>query len=245
MTKPAQPLSVLSAGSMRYAFPAIIAAFGELNDVPISLTLGPAGLLRERIEAAAYFDLFASANMAHPRHLAAQGITDDAVCFARNRLCVLARSDLGLTTANLLGVITDPRIKIGTSTPGDDPAGDYAFEAFDLIEAKHSGFGKPLKSRARQLVGGRNSPPTPPGKGAGWLITDGEVDLFLNYYSNARLLKSDPAFSVVALPEEFSPIIEYGVTIRKGACAEAAELRDFLLSSDGQRILERNEFEPV
>jgi molybdate transport system substrate-binding protein len=85
----------------------------------------------------------------------------------------------------------------------------------------------------------------PPGKGTGWLITDGEVDLSLSYYSNARLLKSNPAFSVVALPEELSPVIEYGLTVRKGARAEAGQLRDFLLSSDGQRILERNGFESV
>jgi molybdate transport system substrate-binding protein len=245
MTKPVQPLSVLSAGSMRHAFPAIITAFGELNDTPVSLTLGPAGLLRERIEAGEHFDLFASANMAHPRHLAAQGISDEAICFTRNRLCVLARSDLGLTTTNLLDVITDPRIKIGTSTPGDDPSGDYAFEVFELIEAKHPGLGEPLKSRARQLVGGRSSSPTPPGKGAGWLIVDGEVDLFLSYYSNGRRLKSDPAISVVALPEEFSPSIEYGVTIRKDGRTEAEQLRDFLLSSDGQRILAQNGFEPA
>ncbi|HEX8048452.1 molybdate ABC transporter substrate-binding protein [Rhizobium sp.] len=245
MTKPAQPLSVLSAGSMRHAFPAIIAAFAALNDTPVSLTLGPAGLLRERIEAGEHFDLFASANMAHPRHLAAQGICDHAVCFARNRLCVLARSDLGLTTANFLDIITDPRIKIGTSTPGDDPSGDYAFEVFDLIEAKRPSLGKSLRSRARQLVGGRNSPPTPPDKSAGWPIADGKVDLFLSYYSNARLLKSDPALSVVALPEELSPVIEYGVTVRKGARAEIGQLRDFLLSSDGQRILEQNGFEPA
>ncbi|QND45748.1 molybdate ABC transporter substrate-binding protein (plasmid) [Rhizobium lusitanum] len=245
MTVFTQPLSVLSAGSMRHAFPALIAAFGKLNHVPVSLTLGPAGLLRERIEAGEHFDLFASANMAHPRRLAAQGITNDAVCFARNRLCVLARSDLGLTTANLLDVITDPKIKIGTSTPGDDPAGDYAFEVFDLIEAKRPGLAEPLKSRARQLVGGRNSPPAPSGKNAAWLVADGEVDLFLSYYSNARLLKHDSALSVVALPEELSPIIEYGVTARKGARAEAGQLREFLLSSDGQRILEQNGFEPI
>ncbi|ENN88700.1 molybdenum ABC transporter, periplasmic molybdate-binding protein [Rhizobium freirei PRF 81] len=236
---------VLSAGSLRYAFPAIIGAFGQETGIAVSLMLGPAGLLREKIEAGARFDLFASANMAHPQRLAAGGLTEDAICFARNRLCVLARADLGLTSENFLAVLSDPATRIGTSTPGDDPGGDYAFEVFDRIEARYSGRGEAIKSRARQLVGGRNSPPTPPGKGAGYLITDGEVDLMMSYYSNARLLKQDPSFSVVEIPSEFQPVVEYGMAIRKDADVETRHLRNFLLSARGQKILSEAGFSPA
>jgi molybdate transport system substrate-binding protein len=211
----------------------------------MSLTLGPAGLLRESIETGTHFDLFISANMAHPRRLAAMGLADDAVCFARNRLCVLARADLGLNTENFLAVLSDPAVRIGTSTPGDDPGGDYAFEVFDLIEARHPARGEAIKSRARPLVGGRNSPPTPPGKGAGYLITDGEVDLMMSYSSNARLLAADPAFAVVDIPDAFQPRIEYGVVVRRGADVETRLLQDFLLSADGQRILSEAGFSPI
>jgi len=240
-----QSVKVLSAGSMRHAFPAIIGAFGQMTGIGISLSLGPAGLLRERIEAGEAFHLFASANMAHPRRLASLGITEEPVCFARNRLCVIARADLGLTTENFLDILSDPQVKIGTSTPGDDPSGDYAFEVFDLVEAQHPGMGVALKARARQLVGGRNSPPTPPGKGGGYLITDGEADLFLSYYSNARLLEADPAFRVVEIPAEFSPKVEYGLGLCKGAPDDARELRDFLLSDQGQEILKEAGFSRV
>lgn len=238
-------VQVLSAGSMRHAFPDIIGAFGRETGIAVALTLGPAGLLRERIEAGERFDLFASANMAHPRRLASVGLTEDAICFARNRLCVLARADLGLTTENFLAVLSDPAVRIGTSTPGDDPGGDYAFEVFDLIEARHSGRGKAMKSRARQLVGGRSSPPTPAGKGGGYLITDGEVDLMMSYSSNARLLAADPAFSLVDIPDEFQPLIEYGVAIRRDADAETRLLQDFLLSARGQKILMEAGFSPI
>ncbi|MGG6894290.1 molybdate ABC transporter substrate-binding protein [Rhizobium sp. BR 315] len=228
---------VLSAGSLRHAFPAIIGVFGQETGIAVSLTLGPAGLLREQIEAGARFDLFASANMAHPRRLAAAGLTEDPICFARNRLCVLARADLGLTTENFLSVLSGPAVRIGTSTPGDDPGGDYAFEVFDRIEARYPGKGEALKSRACQLVGGRNSPPQPPRKSGGYLITDGEVDLMMSYSSNARLLAADPAFAVVDIPGEFQPLIEYGVAIRRDADMETRHFRDFLLSARGQQIL--------
>lgn len=238
-------VQVLSAGSLRHAFPAIIGAFGHEYGIGISLTLGPAGLLRETIEEGARFDLFASANMAHPRRLVLLGLAEDAICFARNRLCVLARADLGLTTENFLTVLSDPAVSIGTSTPGDDPGGDYAFEVFDRIEARHPGKGEAIKSRSRQLVGGRNSPPTPPGKGGGHLIADGVVDLMMSYSSNARLLAGDPAFSIVDIPDEFQPLIEYGMAIRRDADDETQCLREFLLSETGQEILGKAGFSPV
>jgi len=238
----ATTIQVLSAGSMRHAFPAIIKAFTEATGIAVSLSLGPAGLLRERIETGEAFDLFASASMAHPLRLAADGITEEAICFARNRLCVIARANLGLTTENFLAILSDPAVKIGTSTPGDDPSGDYAFEVFDLIEARHPGLGVAIKARSRQLVGGRNSPPTPPGKGGGYLITDGEADLMMSYYSNAQLFAADPAFSIVEIPVELAPKVEYGLGLRRHAPDEARQLRDFLLSESGQGILEEAGF---
>jgi molybdate transport system substrate-binding protein len=227
---------------MRHAFPTIIEAFTTATDIAVSLSLGPAGLLRERIEAGEAFDLFASANMAHPLRLVSAGLATDATCFARNRLCVIARADLGLTTENFVERLADPAVKIGTSTPGDDPSGDYAFEMFDRIEAGHPGIGAALKARARQLVGGRNSPPTPPGREGGYLITDGEVDLMISYYTNARLLQANTAFVLVDIPPGFAPDVEYGLALARQASIEAIRLRDFMLAEAGRQILKQSGF---
>jgi len=115
---------------------------------------------------------------------------------------------------------------------------DYAFEVFDLIEMQHPGIGAALRGWARKLFGGRNSPPTPPGKSGGYLITDGEADLMMSYYSNARLLAADPAFAIVEIPAEFVPKVEYGLGVPAQAADEAWRLRDFMLSDRGQEILE-------
>jgi len=232
-----QSVKVLSAGSLRHAFPAIIAAFKEVRGVDVSLTLGPAGLLRERIEAGEGFDLFASANMEHPGRLFSLGLAEEAVGFAKNRICVIVRADLGLTTENFLDRLSDPLVVIGTSTPGDDPSGDYAFQVFDRIEARYPGRGNALKSRSQQLVGGRNSRSVPLGMGPGAFIADGKVDAMMSYYSNARLLENDGSFSVVDIPREYAPDVNYGLCVRKGAHAAAGLLRDFMLSDQGQGIL--------
>ena len=43
-------LKIMAAGSLRHAFPAILAAFEAETGTQVNLCLGPAGLLRERIE---------------------------------------------------------------------------------------------------------------------------------------------------------------------------------------------------
>lgn len=243
MIEPFPPIRVLAAGSLRHALPAIIEAFSAETGLVASLFLGPAGLLRKRIEAGEAFDVFASANMAHPQRLAVAGFAETPTCFAHNRLCVMARAELGLTEANFLSVLANPSLRIGTSTPGDDPAGDYAFEMFDRVEAERPGLS--LKQRARQLVGGRDTPPPPPGRGSGWAIVEGLVDLMVSYWSNARLSADDPAFSIVAVPSTLAPAIDYGVGLAAGAGEAPRRLRNFLLSDRSRSILSATGFQPA
>jgi len=235
-------VQVLSAGSLRHAMPEMAGAFEQAASTHVSISLGPAGLLRQRIEAGEPFDLFASANMAHPQRLVSSGLAQEVACFARNRLCVLTRAGFGLGAGNFVEVLSDPAIFVGTSTPNDDPSGDYAFEMFDLLEARHAGLGEALKARALQLVGGRHSPT---GRSAADLVKAGAADLFIGYASYSHLYEADPAVSMVEIPVEFSPEIQYGLAVRKGAPGSAWALRDFVLSGSGQAILERNGFLPA
>lgn len=237
MTEPFPPIRILAAGSLRHALPAIIEAFNDETGLATSLSLGPAGLWRERIEAGEAFDLFASANMAHPERLAAAGLAQQPLCFASNRLCLIARADLGLTEDNFLPVLANPSVRIGTSTPGDDPAGDYAFEMFDRIAARQPDLGVDLKRRSRQLVGGRTTPPPPTGRRSGWAIEDGLVDLMVSYWSNARACVDDPALSVVPVPRAFAPTIDYGAALAFGADEASRRLLDFLVSDNSRSIL--------
>ncbi len=242
MTESPFSLRVLAAGSLRHALPAIADTFSAETGIAVSLVLGPAGLLRERIEAGEAFDLFASANMAHPQRLASAGLAQPPICFARNRLCIVSRTELELSEESFTEVLANSTLRIGTSTPGDDPAGDYAFEMFDRIEARQPGLGLDLKTRARHLVGGRSTPPPPKGRGPGWAIADGLVDLMVSYWSNARLCADDPALKVMPVPKAFAPAIDYGAALSRHGSAASRQLQDFLLSSHGQAILGDNGF---
>lgn len=92
MTSPAAPdrITVYAAGSLRVALPALTAAFTAATGVAVETRHGPAGLLRERIEAGDRPDLFLSADLGHPARLAAAGLAGPPVLFARNAMVALA-----------------------------------------------------------------------------------------------------------------------------------------------------------
>src|SRR3984957_17454016 len=86
--------------------------------------------------------------------------------FTRNRLCALGRAGFGLTPDNLLVNLLDPAVRLATSTPRADPAGDYTWAVFARAEAIHPGAQKTLEAKALKLVGGPNTPPLVPGRAA-------------------------------------------------------------------------------
>jgi hypothetical protein len=62
--------------------------------------------------------------------------------FTRNGLCAFPRLKVGLTLANFLDRLLDPAVRLGTSTPKADPAGDYTGSGF-IADGVH-----PDRSRA-------------------------------------------------------------------------------------------------
>ena len=235
------PLIVLAAGSLRNVFVDIVSAFERQSGVSVRLEHGPAGLLREKIEEGAPFDVFASANMDHPERLEALGLAGPVLCFARNSLCVIARRSLGINDVNLIDILADPAVRIGTSTPKADPSGDYAVAFFDSVQSYHPGLGTLLANKAQALVGGRNSAPIPPGSTpAGHLIGDGTVDVFISYATNGLLCKDDPDLVVVPIPPHLGPTARYGVALRPNAKGAATLFRNHLFTAKSKRVLARH-----
>ncbi len=134
-------MRVLAAGSLRMVWPQLMAHFPQ----PVETQFGPAGLLRERIEAGEACDLFASASLAHPQTLLAAGLAQSVVPFASNRLCLTVRSDVLRDSDDWRSVLTRDDLRIATSTAGADPSGDYTQTLFtrmgDAGEAAGEGAG--------------------------------------------------------------------------------------------------------
>ncbi len=238
-------LQLYAAGSLTAAMAAMLSESGLPQDRIAAPVFGPSGVLRERIEAGASADVLASADMGQARRLAAaRGLS--VIMFTRNSLCAIGRAELHLTAANVLDRMLDPTVKLGTSTPGADPGGDYAWAVFARAEALHPGAKAGLEAKALKLVGGADSKPLVPGKGQvqGVFLTHA-ADMMLGYCSGAAaILKDVPGLESIPLPRELTVGPAYGMVVLTDHPL-ATRFALFVMSEKGQAILARYGFRPV
>jgi molybdate transport system substrate-binding protein len=242
----AAPVRVYAAGSLVAALKDVIAASGLPAEAVAAPTFGPAGLLRQRIEDGEEADLYLSADLAGPRRLAEAGKAKAVVPFARNRLCVLARADLGLTPDNLLDRLLEPDLRLATSTPGADPGGDYAQAVFERAESVHPGAKAVLDRKALKLLGSPNAMvPMASRSPSATVFLGNNADALLYYCSGqGGTMKEAPGLSLVRLPSNLSVPATYAMALITDN-PDAMRLALFLVSEKGQAILARHELAPI
>jgi len=234
-------LNILAAGSLRAVWPDLMASFTSLSGLRITTDFGPAGRLRQRIEAGEACDFFASANRLHPEALLQQGRAVKLGLFAANTLCLTARRDIVTRADDWLSLLCRDDLRVATSTPLSDPSGDYTWELFDNIERLHPGSGSRLKAKARPMVGGTDGLMVPKGElAAQWLIEQKHTDMFIGYASYAPRLQLCPKLHVLNIPAPYNVVAEYGWA----CCSDPAlPLAAFLSSAEAQTILQQHGFQ--
>lgn len=243
-------LVVFAAGSLRAPLAEIGRQFEAREPgAPLRFVFGASGLLKDRLSAGEAAEVFASANMAHPQALAAVGRAGVVQRFTRNRLCLLARPEAGVTADNALDRLLDPAVRVGTSTPQADPSGDYTWELFRRIDgrgAAYAGAYESLDRKALKLTGGPASPPPPAGRSVyAALLEAGQADVFITYCTNALQAQQElPALQRVDLPEDVNVSADYGVALLERAGPRARRFVDFVLGPAGQAVLARQGFAP-
>jgi len=242
----AEPAHVFAAGSLVASVTQLIKASGLTPAELAEPVFGPSGGLRERIEKGESADLLLSADMDHPRTLAKARPQTLVVPFARNNLCLFGRDSLGLTQANALDKMLDPKVRLATSTPVLDPGGDYAFAVFKRAEAVHPGAEAVLAQKALKLfVGPTAMTPMPGHSLAGSILLADKADLLLVYCSGKQQTARDvPGLVAVRLPPAIDVAATYGLALLSDNPA-AARLALFVLSEKGQDILAANGLVPV
>ncbi|MCB2101869.1 MAG: molybdate ABC transporter substrate-binding protein, partial [Rhodobacterales bacterium] len=211
----ADKVNLYAAGSLRAALGDVAQDFARASGHEVATTFAPSGLLRQRIEKGEPAQVFASANMKHPKTLEAAGKAGPVTRFARNKLCAIAQPGVAVTTDNLLSVLLDPAVRVGTSTPKADPAGDYAWKLFARADKVRPGALAALDAKALKLTGGPTSAPAPKGRNKyGWVMENKRADVFLTYCTNAVLARKEvPDLQIVTVPDNLSVGAEYGLTL--------------------------------
>jgi ABC-type molybdate transport system substrate-binding protein len=241
-------IRLFAAGSLKAPLVDIVRAFERAHDggVSVEARFGPSGLLREAIERGEAAHVFASADLGHPTRLAEQGrVRSKVAVFARNRLCAIVRAGLRVTSADLLDRMLDDDIRVGISTPGADPSGDYALELFARAEKLRPGASALLTARALRLTGGPNSLAAPAGRNLyGWVMASGQADIFFTYRTNALLAAREVADVQIVVPA--APLAvrsECGLAVLASAPPVAEALADHILGEFGQAVLAGYGFE--
>ncbi len=246
--EPIETLRLFAAGSLRASMTDVALSFEAKHPrTKIEVVLGASGLLRDRIDGGEVAHIFASADMRHPQILFQSGQARTAVrMFARNRLCAIARSDIAVSSDTLLDAILSADVRLGTSTPKSDPAGDYADELFKKADGLRTGAFAKLAAKALRLSGGPDTQKAPAGHNQyAWLMSQGHADIFLTYRTNALLAKLEiPSLQIIDIPPRLSVGAEYGLVVLKDAPPSADELAEFILGSEAQGILRGYGFQP-
>ncbi|RCJ40117.1 molybdenum ABC transporter substrate-binding protein [Nostoc minutum NIES-26] len=242
---PVFAISLYGAGSLNDSLTEVANSFTQEYKIPVTTRFGPSGLTRELIEqelsqTGKSADVFASADINNPLALFEQGLSKPVETFVNNRLVAVARSDLSLTSNNLLSKLLNPQIRLGTSTPLADPLGDYTQEVFRKADQINPGSFQQLNQKALRLPGGANSPPVPAGRvNLVYFLEDTQqVDIYLSYYTIAlSALKQSSNLQVVELSENLAVKADYGLTALKDSSLEGTKLAEYILSPIGQKIL--------
>jgi len=232
-------VQLYAAGSLRAALTDAMQRFEASSGDKVQAKFGASGLLKDEIAGGARAEVFASANMEHPKALADARRAGPVVLFARNKLCALVRPGLEVTSSTLLAWMLDAGVKLATSTPVADPSGDYAWEVFRKANAIKPGAYAALDKKAQKLIGGPASAPAPAGRTPyGAFIAQGTADIFLTYCTNALAAQQEnPGQQVIALPDNLAVGADYGLTVVLDASPAAYRFALFILSPEGQHIL--------
>ncbi len=240
----ADELVLFGAGSLRDALTGIAHDLATADGVTVRTEWGPSGELSERIEKGERADVFASADVAHPRKLVEGGRAQILAVFAANALCVLAPSRLGITPETALDRLLAPGIKLGVSPPKLDPLGDYTLELFRRAEAQRPGAAASLQARAVLVDGTPGSLSSPAGDPIVDAIKGQRVDASIVYCSGgARYARLLPEAALVRLPPPLRVEASYALAIATTR-PDAVRLARAILAPAGQRALAAAGFKP-
>jgi molybdate transport system substrate-binding protein len=242
----AETVEIYSAGSLRGVVGDLAKEAGPALDVELKPSFGGAGAMRQRIEGGEKPDLFLSADMGSPRKLEAEGRTAvPVVAFARNRMCVVSRRSMGVTAANLVDRMLAKGVRVKTSTPGADPAGDYAWAIFDRVDAMRPGSGEVLRQKAQSVMNATVPAASPGQSPTAALFASRQIDLSITYCSAAGALEKErPELASLPVPPELDPHPVFGLAVLS-TNPNALRLALFLLSEKGQAVVAKNGLLPL
>lgn len=221
---PSGEVLVSAAASLTDAFGEVEAAFEtDHPGIDVLLNLASSSSLREQILEGAPVDVFASANPSNMAQVIDAGATDLSTTFALNSL------QIAVPVGNPAGIagladFANPELLIGLCAPGV-PCGDFGLQSLEAAGVVPSIDTEEPDVRALLTK-----------------IEAGELDAGMVYVTDVL---SSGAVDGIVIPKEFNVVAEYPIAVLTEAPNRggAEAFVNFVLSGDGQAILQRHGFE--
>jgi molybdate transport system substrate-binding protein len=213
-------LTVFAAASLTDAFDEVGAAFEEANpDVSIEFNYGASSALREQILAGAPADVFASANTSNMDQVVEAGAATDPEDFVTNQLQIVvpAENPAGITG---LDDFANADLLIGLCAE-EVPCGEFGREA--LANAQVTPSVDTNEPDVRALL---------------TKVEAGELDAGIVYVTD--VMAAGDAVEGIEIPADVNVTATYPIAALSdaGNAEVAAAFVEFVLSDDGQEILE-------
>lgn len=233
-------LTVFAAASLAGAFSELQATLEDANpDLSIACNFAGSQALATQLAEGARADIFASAN--NTQMTAAQDagvIASEPVVFTRNRLAIIVpvSNPAGIEEPGDLAIAA---VKLVVANPSV-PAGQYTLEVLDNLSADPA-FGADFQARVEANIVSQED-------NVRQVVTKvrlGEADAGVVYVSDIIEEVRDEV-AVIEIPDPFNVISQYPIAAVEGGDTELAQVFiDYLLSADGQAILEQYGFTPI
>ena len=169
---------------------------------------------------------FTSADMGYPQTLTAAGMSGPTVLFARNHLCAILRPGLSVTPQTLLTTLLRTDVKLGTSSPDNDPGGAYAWAMFKKADGLKAGASATLEAKTIKTGNqpGMLSAPPNTNNALLWFFQEKKLDAFISYCTSGHAAAEQLSrISTVELPQELAVSADYGLTVLKRATPQAMQ----------------------
>lgn len=218
----AQTLTVFAASSLTEAFTDIEALFESRHGVDVTLNFGGSSTLVAQINQGAPADVFASADVANMAKMLPE---TQGTMFAKNKLVVVTNTPELQTLEDLAN--KDYLLVLA----GEEvPVGRYSREILGKLETLYGpGYTEAVLQR---LVSNETNVRQALGK-----VILGEADASIVYLTDVRGAEE---LALIEIPEDYNVIAEYPIAVVPASQKQelAQDFVDFVLSIEGQRILE-------
>jgi molybdate transport system substrate-binding protein len=218
-------LKVAAAADLQPVLPALIEQFEKQTHTKAEASYASSATLATQILNGGPFGLFLSADLSFPQKVAAAGLSDSPIPYARGTLVLWARNDSPVQPLSIDSLRSPALRTVAVANPEHAPYGRAAKAAIDKL-----GLSDALKAK---LVVAENIAQT------AQYADSGNVDAGLISLTSALTPRLSGDGKYVPMPEDsYPPLLQGAVVIKQAPAAEEArQFLEFLLSAPVRKQL--------